>query len=95
MTLTYSIGKKDGLIFKHTKIYFTRQYPLRGYFLGVLMHKTAWDQLQGGDETLNCVEYTYARLPLAQKCSGFSGSCSGGDSGSTTLDVFLSPLQCI
>ena len=25
------------------KIYDTRKYPLRGYFLGVLTHTTAWD----------------------------------------------------
>ena len=39
----------------------TRNYPLRGYFLGVLTHTTAWDQLQGDDETLKCgfkIEYT-------------------------------------
>ena len=30
----------------------TRKYPLRGYFLGVLTHTTAWDRLWGGDETL-------------------------------------------
>ena len=28
-----------------TNIYITRKYPLRGYFLGVLMHTTAWDRL--------------------------------------------------
>ena len=26
----------------------TRKYPLRGYFLGVLAHTTAWDQHGGG-----------------------------------------------
>ena len=26
----------------------TRKYPLRGYFLGVLTHTTAWDQTLGG-----------------------------------------------
>ena len=39
----------------------TRKYPLRGYFLGVLTHTTAWDQLWGGDETLKCgfkIKYT-------------------------------------
>ena len=35
------------------KIVFTRNYPLRGYILGVLTHTTAWDQLWGGDGTLN------------------------------------------
>ena len=30
----------------------TRKYPLRGYFLGVLTHTTAWDQHWGRDETL-------------------------------------------
>ena len=30
----------------------TRKYLLRGYFLGVLTHTTAWDRLWGGDETL-------------------------------------------
>ena len=29
----------------------TRKYPLRGYFLGVLTHTTAWDQLWGGEQT--------------------------------------------
>ena len=33
-------------------IFMTRKYPLRGYFLGVLTHTTAWDRLWGGDETL-------------------------------------------
>ena len=37
----------------------TRKYPLRGYFLGVLTHTTAWDRLWRGDETLNCVVYTW------------------------------------
>ena len=36
----------------------TRNYPLRGYFLGVLAHTTALDRLWRGDGTLNCVEYT-------------------------------------
>ena len=27
----------------------TRKYPLRGYFLGVLTHTTAWDRIWGGD----------------------------------------------
>ena len=31
------------------KIIKTRKYPLRGYFLGVLTHTTAWDRLWGGD----------------------------------------------
>ena len=30
----------------------TRKYPLRGYFLGVLSHTTAWDRHWGPDETL-------------------------------------------
>ena len=34
------------------KSIFTRKYPLRGYFLGVLTHTTALDRLWGGDETL-------------------------------------------
>ena len=34
------------------KICNTWKYPLRGYFLGVLMHTTAWDQHWGWDETL-------------------------------------------
>ena len=33
---------------------YTRKYPLRGYILGVLTHKTALDQHWGGDETLKC-----------------------------------------
>ena len=32
-----------------TKYINTRKYPLRGYFLGVLTHTTAWDRLWGGD----------------------------------------------
>ena len=28
----------------------TRKYPLRGYFLGVLTHTTAWDRLWGGEQ---------------------------------------------
>ena len=35
-----------------SKFSFTRKYLLRGYFLGVLTHTTAWDRLWGGDETL-------------------------------------------
>ena len=31
--------------------YVTRKYPLRGYFLGVLTHTTAWDRLWGGEKT--------------------------------------------
>ena len=34
------------------EISYTRKYPLRGYFLGVLKHTTALDRLWGGDETL-------------------------------------------
>ena len=33
---------------------FTRKYPLRGYFLGVLTHTTAWDRLWGGD-VFDCI----------------------------------------
>ena len=33
------------------KYHNTRKYPLRGYFLGVLTHTTAWDRLWRGDET--------------------------------------------
>ena len=43
------------------KIEHTRKYPLLGYILGVLMHKTAWVQHWGGDETLKCgfkIDYT-------------------------------------
>ena len=32
----------------------TRNYPLRGYILGVLTHITAWDRLWGGGKTLKC-----------------------------------------
>ena len=39
-------------IFKYFNFTLTRKYPLRGYFLGVLMHTTAWDRLWGGDYTL-------------------------------------------
>ena len=35
------------MILYNSKI--TRKYPLRGYFLGVLTHTTAWDRLWGGD----------------------------------------------
>ena len=42
----------------------TRKYPLRGYFLGVLTHTTAWDRLWRGDETLNCVVYTWLGFAL-------------------------------
>ena len=31
------------------ELFHTRKYPLRGYFLGVLTHTTAWDRLWGGD----------------------------------------------
>ena len=34
------------------KIYHTRKYPLRGYFLGVLSHTNAWDWHWGWDKTL-------------------------------------------
>ena len=34
------------------KICNTWKYPLRGYFLGLPMHTTAWDQHCGQDETL-------------------------------------------
>ena len=40
---------------KFLKIDLTRKYPLRGYILGVLTHKTAWDRNWGGDETLKLV----------------------------------------
>ena len=33
-----------------TVFWFTRKYPLRGYFLGVLTHTTAWDRLWGGEQ---------------------------------------------
>ena len=33
----------------HIQIMITRKYPLRGYILVVLTHKTAWDRLWGGD----------------------------------------------
>ena len=29
----------------------TRNYPLRGHFLGVLTHTTAWDRLWVGEQT--------------------------------------------
>ena len=32
-------------------LYLTRKYPLRGYFLGVLTHTTAWNRLWGGEQT--------------------------------------------
>ena len=34
------------------------------YFLGVLTHTTAWDRLWRGDETLNCVVYTWLGFAL-------------------------------
>ena len=50
--------------YRNATIFFkTRKHPLRGYFLGVLKHTTAWDQLQGGDETLKCgFKIIYTRL---------------------------------
>ena len=45
-----ALVKARTLLGRH--FYMTRKYPLRGYFLGVLTHTTAWDQLWGGDETL-------------------------------------------
>ena len=63
----------------------------------MLAHTTALDQFWRGDEKIVLV-------CLAQKCSGFGdggGGSSGGvggvggvggDSGSMTMDVFLSPL---
>ena len=36
---------------KYNAIIKTRKYPLRGYFLGVLTHTTAWDRLWGGEQT--------------------------------------------
>ena len=37
------------------KFSITKNYPLHGYILGVLMHTTAWDRHWGGDETLKLV----------------------------------------
>ena len=47
-------------------VLFTRKCPLREYILGVLTHTIAWDQLQGGDETLKCgfkIKYTPRPAP--------------------------------
>ena len=44
---------------------YTRKYPLRGYILGVLTHKTALDQHWGGDETLRLVLVYVAWLLLS------------------------------
>ena len=35
----------DMILQSEMKLYFTRKYLLRGYFLGVLTHTTAWDRL--------------------------------------------------
>ena len=43
----------------------TRKYPLRGYFLGVLTHTTAWDRLERGEKRL--------RLGFAYHSSGLTG----------------------
>ena len=47
-------------------LYDTRKYPLRGYFLGVLTHTTAWDRLWGGDIFLHCVYVDQLRLTCQQ-----------------------------
>ena len=58
--------------------------PVRGYFLGVLTHKTAWDQLWVGNETLKSgfkIEYRYiVWLCLAQQRS-------------ITLNIFFVTLE--
>ena len=54
MVLWPKIGHKvyiDEFTIK-TKYSYTRVYPLRGYFLGVLAHTTAWDRLWGDDENM-------------------------------------------
>ena len=40
------------------KICISRKYPLRGYFLVVLTHTTAWDLLWGGDVFKDCIYLT-------------------------------------
>ena len=40
---------------KIAEIFDTREYPLFGYILGVLMHTTAWDRYWRGGETLDKV----------------------------------------
>ena len=42
---------KSSQCFKTFRIGITRKYPLRGYFLGVLTHTTAWDRLWEGEQT--------------------------------------------
>ena len=58
--LTFQLEREKHSRFSHiayasyvvkTELFFTRKYPLRGYFLGVLTHTTAWDRLWGGEQT--------------------------------------------
>ena len=39
----------------------TKEYPLRGYTLGVLTHTTAMDQYWGGDENLKNLGFALLR----------------------------------
>ena len=47
-------------------IFLIRKYPLRGYFLGVLTHTTAWDRLWGGDVFLRLHIHSSRRLAWQQ-----------------------------
>ena len=46
------LAKTPTIMKGEMEIKVTRKYPLRGYFLGVLAHTTAWDRLWGGDENM-------------------------------------------
>ena len=41
-----------GIFQSNSSIVITRKYPLRGYILGILTHKTAWRRHWRGDETM-------------------------------------------
>ena len=53
------------LINMNVEIDITRKYLLRGYILGVLMHKTVWDLHCKGVETLKLFLVYIAWLPLS------------------------------
>ena len=68
----------------------TRKYPLRGYFLGVLTHTTAWDRLWRGDETLNCVVYTW--LGFASPSNAVAAAAAAVAVAVASLKVYLTTL---
>ena len=57
-----------------SKTFSTRKYPLRGYFLGVLTHTTAWDQFWGGDFFLRLYIHSSASPRLTKVWLGFWNS---------------------